>query len=313
MLLLMLTACEYKELCYDHNHTVEVRIVFDWSQQEVRPRGGMTVWFYHAEHPEAEPLRFDLPGTAGGTVRLPIGRYRVLAYNNDTETIRYQGTELIDSLTACTRWSSIEEGTLLSSHAPMPQADSTDLQRIMLEPDPLWAASYGDLPVRLSDMECGLTVTMQPGLRYYDVTVTILHVQDMSSAYDFGGSLSGVSSQVTMLTGKVSDDAVIQPFPVRTASDSTLTASLRIFGHCPAAVHRHLLTVYALLDGGSGWYHPTDVTAQMHDAAHFVPPNHIYITIDSLALPKPLTGGSGGFHPTVDDWEQVNIDLGGPE
>ena len=25
-------SCDYKDLCYDHNHWVEVRVVFDWEQ-----------------------------------------------------------------------------------------------------------------------------------------------------------------------------------------------------------------------------------------------------------------------------------------
>lgn len=32
MLLPLFTACEHKDLCYDHSHTTQLEVVFDWTE-----------------------------------------------------------------------------------------------------------------------------------------------------------------------------------------------------------------------------------------------------------------------------------------
>lgn len=48
--LLAMTACEHKELCYEHPHTTDVDVLFDWNYAPDAERNneveGMRLWFY---------------------------------------------------------------------------------------------------------------------------------------------------------------------------------------------------------------------------------------------------------------------------
>ena len=144
--IMLLTSCEYKDLCYDHNHWATVKVTFDWQKAPeaiTRADGqqqqglGMTVLFYNLNEPGAEPIRYDF-GLEGGTARLEAGTYRAVCYNNNTETILYRGMNYWNSLEAYTRQSSIEEGTQLT-RSGMPRAMGTEDEPVILEPDLLWS------------------------------------------------------------------------------------------------------------------------------------------------------------------------------
>lgn len=326
--LILLTSCEYKELCYDHNHWAEVNIVFDWSIAEgggtkasFAPAAisgtGMTVLFYNMDAPMSEPLRYDLTGRDGGTVRLLPGTYRALAYNYDTETILYRNMNVLDMLEAYTRPSSIEEGTQLS-RSRMPRATNTESEPVILEPDPLWAAASEPFTLKLptsssTASEEATTIVMYPTPRYREVTVTINNVPNLQYTGQFAGALSGVAPSVIMETGEIRDGKVTEAFTAQVKGQSTLQMTFRIFGHCPYAdansYNPHYLTIYAILADGTQWYYTFDITEQMHNKETASDTYDIEIELEGLPVPKPIVNGSG-FQPTVDSWQGIEIDVG---
>lgn len=310
--LLLLTSCEYKDLCYDHNHWSDVRVAFDWSAVagRIAPRG-MTALFYDTSLPSQEPVRYDLPGTDGGTARLQPGDYQAATYNYDTETILYRGMERAATLEAYTRQSSIEEGTqLASTRGSMPRAANTEQEPVILEPDPLCAAVCE--PFALTQNE-SRTVTLTPEMRCHEVTVTILNVPNLQYAGQFGGALTGLAPSVNVQTGQLGEGCATQAFTAHVAGDSTLVMHFRIFGHCPQAsqgvYNSHVLTVYAILADGSKWYYNTDVSLQLHDPAKSPDDYKVTIELHDLPVPKPIVNGSG-FQPSVDGWQGIEIDVG---
>lgn len=337
--LLLLTSCEYKDLCYDHNHWVDVKVEFDWTEAPealTRTDGGsstgmgMTVLFYNIDNPEAEPIRYDLPGSNGGTVRLQPGTYKAVAYNYDTETILYRGMYMPEALEAYTRQSSIEEGTLMAfTRGSMPRAAGAEEEQVILEPDPLWGAVSEEFTLKMSgatryknsadtrsaNAQTIYTLTMQPTTRVEEVDITITNVPNLQYTNQFGGSLSGLSPSVWMQSGIPGEGRVSQAFTCSVIDETTLQMRFRIFGHCPhfdeGYANAHLLTIYAILADGSKWYYTNDVTNQMHDSSSSTPTddNHIYIELDDLPVPKPIVNGSG-FQPTIDGWQGVEIEVG---
>lgn len=315
MLLLLITclafaSCEYKDLCYDHNHWVNVRVVFDWSQCEEADPKGMTVLFYNQEVPESEPVRYDLTGRDGGMVRLIPGVYRAVAYNYDTETILYQEMDDLNTLEAYTRVSSIEEGTQLT-RSGMPRAVSTEQEQVILEPDALWGSVSEPFTLVLSDES--VTITLQPTPRTIKVDIEIYNVPNLNYTGQFGGALSGISPGVMMADGSLAEGKATQAFTCQVVDGNKLQMSVRIFGHCPhrddGELEQHLLTIYAILADGSQWYYTVDVTAQMHDWTQ--PPyneEEIHIYLDGLPVPKPIVNGSG-LQPTIDGWKGEEIDV----
>ncbi len=330
-IILLLTGCHYKDLDYEGVQWVEVNVVFDWTGPNGtkgpsypvpadKPGVGMTVLFYNLNSPAAEPIRYDLPGRLGGTVRLYPGKWRALAYNYDTETILYRGMADIATLEAYTRISSIEEGTQLS-RSGMPRADRAASEDVILEPDPLWGAA-GDV-FTLTDDDITTpsdvnpkrtTITLYPTTRVYEVTVTILNVPNLQYSNQFGAALSGLAPSVWMESAVPGEGSVTQAFSGGPIDETTLQMSFRTFGHCTHAdggdINPHILTVYVILADGSKWFYTVDVTDQLHptDGDPSGDDHTITIVVDGLPIPKPIVNGSG-FHPSVDGWQGVEIDV----
>ena len=305
----LFVSCEYKDLCYDHNHTGDVTINFDWAKEPDTRVDGMTVLFYNVDAPQSEPLRYDFAGMDGGHARLQPGTYRAMAYNYDTETILYRGLDAHNLLEAYTRNSSIEEGTQLS-RSGMPRAANTEDEPVILEPDPLYGTCSEPFTVPANG-QC--SVTMLPESRVTELEIIITNVPNLQYSSQFGGALSGLAPSVWMESGVPGEGHVTQAFTATVVGESTLEMHTRIFGHCPEGEEEwpHLLTIYAILADGNKWYYVVDVTDQMHPEDEPDPSDHdreIVITLDELPVPKPIVNGSG-FQPTLDDWQGVEIDV----
>lgn len=312
-IVLALMACEPRELCYDHIRCAQasVQVVFDWQKAPAAQPSAMTVLFYDLDNPSNEPIRYDLPGMEGGTVQIAFGRYQVVAYNYDTETILYNGLASSETLEAYTRHSSLEEETRLApTRNAMPRAPQTEHEPVILEPDPLWCGVSG---LTVTSAENVQRVVLQPVSRYHEVTLTIRNVPNLQYTSQFGGALSGLAASVLMVSGQVNDECVTEAFPVTDVDASTLQMQIRIFGHCPrimeGIVNKHLLTIYAILADGSKWYYTQDITQQLHDALDSSDDVHAFIELDGLPLPKPIVNGSG-FQPIIDGWQSIEIYLG---
>ena len=205
---LTFTSCDYKDLCYDHHHLVSFRVLFDWSNVPDAQPEGMTVLFYNLDAPGTNPTRFDLPGREGGVVKLEPGNYRAVAYNYDTETILLSNIEEWNSLTAYTRGSSIEEGTMLS-RGPIPRAAGTDSEPVILEPDMLYACAGEPFKLEFTDnyttyddniegaggiaSQKLYTITLKPNQRVRRVNLYVNNVQNLAYGSQFGGALSTLS------------------------------------------------------------------------------------------------------------------------
>lgn len=313
VVLSVLTACEYKELCYDHNHWAEIAVSFDWSKATTANCESMTVLFYNVANPGAEPIRYDFAGNTGGKVRLNPGTYRVVAYNEDTETILYRYYTQPDSLEAFTRESSIEESSQLSSRALMPRAAGTETEPVILEPDPLYAAEAVE-PVTLEPNDRDRSIVISPEYRFITLDININNVPNLQYSGQFGGTLSGLAAARNVVSGEPSSAVASQAFPVKVVGENSLQFEFRIFGHCPriseGVVNKHLLTIYAILADNSQWYYTLDITEKFHNAELDETTEHIEIDIDDgIPLPKPIVNGSG-FKPTIDGWQGIEIDVG---
>lgn len=311
-LALLLPSCEYKELCLDHSHWAQVNIAFDWSNAPKAEPKSMTVLFYDLDHPEAEPVRYDYAGSTGGSARLNAGTYRIVGYNRDTETILFRHYTSVDALEAYTRWSSIEEGTQIPRY-DMPRAEGAEYEPIILEPDPFYAAATEDTIV-LQPNERNRTIVIKPDYRFINLNIRINNVPNLQYSGQFGGTLSGLASARTVVSGALNNMPATQAFPISVVGDSTLQMQTRIFGHCPeldkGVFNSHLLTIYAILADNSQWYTVMDITEQFHNAKVDEASETIEITIDDgIPLPKPIVNGSG-FQPTVDGWQSIEIDVG---
>lgn len=313
---MILCSCEgdLRDLCYDHSHVTDLQVAFDWQEAPQMQPAGMTVLFYKVEQTTGEPERYDFVGHEGGTARLINADYRAVAYNYDTEAIRYRGMENPALLEAYTRISSVEEGTQMASFTrgvTMPRAAGTEEEPVILEPDPLCGVGSEAFTLKGNDSH---RLVMLPEMRTKEVKITIHNVPNLQYTSQIGAALSGLAPSVYMVSGELGENLATETFTGSVVNQTTIVMHVRIFGHCPRAhqgeLNKHLLTIYAVLADDSKWYYTQDVTDQMHDwSQNPEDAEEINIRLDELPIPKPIVNGSG-FQPTIDGWQGIEIDVG---
>lgn len=85
---LAVASCEHKDLCYDHSHTIDVEVVFDWRNASEAAPESMSLYLFPTNGGEA--LRYEFTDCGGGTIRVPVGNYGALCLNSDTENVTYR-------------------------------------------------------------------------------------------------------------------------------------------------------------------------------------------------------------------------------
>lgn len=304
MLLPLLTACEHKDLCYDHPHSASVEVVFDWVNAPDANPATMSLYLYPEDG--SEPMRYEFTDRAGGTIAVPVGVYDAICVNSDKETHRIQNKERQETFEVTTGNTRSLRGTLSTRSETAPLARGAEEERSVMEPEVLWSDHAEGLEVRL---EAGVQrLVLTPEFRVKLCSVEIRNVENLRHVAALSASVTGMSGGWLPGIDCLTDEKVTIPFEVHANEEkTTLTGSLTFFGHCPKEAGEHKLMIYALMSDGNTYYYEEDVTGQFHDPAQ--DPTHIVIVLDKLPLPKPVSGGGGGLQPSVKEWQEVRIDL----
>lgn len=303
VLLPLLTACEHKDLCYDHSHTTPLEVVFDWTEAPDAHPATMSLYLYPEDG--SEPMRYEFTKREGGTIVVPEGMYDAICVNSDKETHRIVNKSRMETFEVTTGDTRSLRGALATRSETAPKARGAEEERNVLEPEALWSDHAERLNIH---PETGVSrIVLTPKPRVNHCSVEIRNVENLRHVSAISASITGMAGGWLAGIDELTDEKVTIPFEVRANEDKTmLTGDLSFFGHCPKVDGTHKLMVYALMSDGSTYYFEEDVTDQLHDAAQ--DPTHLVIILDKLPLPKPITGG-GGLQPTVKDWQEIHIDL----
>ncbi len=296
--------CEHKEFCLDHSHAMLFDVVFDWELAPGAEPESMSLYMF----PDGggRPVRHEMPGNAGGTIRVQAGGYGALCFNGDTESIRCLHTETLEGFEITTRQASLLQGfSLPGFNATPPRAEGTEGERVASEPDMLWSGRAESLMLDKASDRRTAVFFPEPSVRTYTVEIrnaeNLEHVSGMSASVSTmaGGILPGRGP------GVLTEEKVTIPFEVSFSPDgNSISGRFRSFGHCPSEHNSHKLMVYALLEDGSKWYYVYDITSIFHEAAGA---GGTHIVLEGLPVPQPV--GGDGFDPSVDEWQQIDVDI----
>lgn len=305
----ILSACEHKELCYEYPHMASVRVDFDWRDAPDASPAGMCVFFY-PEDEEGRVRRYDFRGTNGGQIDIPVGRYRVLCYNNDTEAVLFDGTESYDNHRAFTRDGDLFESIYGSTATHAPRADGAEGERVVISPDMMWGCTATKVDIDAPIVHANQVVTLYPHELVCTYTYEIRHVTGLENASQMCGSLSGMAPSLLLATETLDSECVTLPFAASFDDDSTVVGRFLTFGHAPENPQPHRMLLYVWMRDGSRFCYGTeggkfDVTEQIHSAPDR---RHVHLVIDGLDLPKPI-GDDDNFDASADDWQEINEDI----
>ncbi len=326
---LLLTACEHKELCLDHNAhnadwyltvnaTYDLRWEYrqtdnpaspDWMHQwdatyfgmpyealnPVVPEG-IRVLEYN-ESPQQHRIN-NLPPT-GGEVGLTSTAYAMIMYNNDTEYI------LFDDLSHPVKTQAYTRTRTRASYFGNHLSTGGVKEITVNQPDVLFCSFLRDIKKGVTDAENPtMDITMTP------VTYTYLIRAQFSAGVKYlalgRGALAGMASGCYLHDGSTPDEAVTILFD-GTVEPWGVQAFVRTFGvpGYPAIYptrepgeKQYLLNIEVKLTNGDIKSFDLDVTDQV--AAQ---PRGGVIEVSGLEITDEEGGSKGsGFDVSVDDW-----------
>lgn len=322
--MVLLTGCDHKELCYHHIHVATVRVAFDWRDAPDANPAGMSVFFYPIEN-RSSKQRYEFKGTQGGQVDVPVGRYIVLAYNNDTELIEFGSTNTYGNhLAAC------RPGTILSptgSRGDAPRSEGAEDEDVALTVDPLWGCtatevevtesgiSYICIPESLKDEWIGKPVystehviTLYPHQMTSHYTFEIRNVENLQRVVKMSAAITGMAPSMSLADESVDTRTVTHPLEAKRLDDRTIGGEFHSFGYHPESARPHKMTLYVWTDDGHQYVFGSDgsldVTDQVRNAKDT---KNVLLIIDGLTVPDPFTPDV--FDPAFDDWISVEYDV----
>ncbi|MDE6754120.1 MAG: DUF5119 domain-containing protein [Muribaculaceae bacterium] len=302
LILVLLTGCNHKDLCFDHTHNVETRVVFDWSNAPDANPESMELCMYPLS--ASNHLSYNIPGREGGVIEIPFDSYNAICVNNDdVDWALYRNTNDVNDFEVYTHDAS-ELGAYQLLTSSLPRADGTEDERMAVTPGMAWSSRSDNISV-LKDEDNVITLYPEEIVCHY--SVEIQDVGNISSAQGetIDGTLSGMADGYHHGSRQSSDTPVTMPFILSVdKDDATLTGEFLTFGECNSLKTHHTLTVYLFLTDGSKWYYTFNVDDQVSKAPD---PKHVHIVVSGLNLPKAMT--SGGLLPEVNDWQTEIVDL----
>lgn len=312
-LILLFSGCAHKELCYLHPHLTRLRVVYDWQNSPDASPAGMRVFFY----PESDPgtyYYFDFSGTEGGYVEVPSGAYRVISYNNDTQTSQFGAINSFDAHHCFTREGNILE-PIYGNGMGLPNRGD-DAERVVICPDDLYLCQA--MNVTVNETEADQVITLYPRDVLCHYTYEVRNVRNIEHIHQISGAISGMAPGLSLSDEILHTEPVTLPFAASTGlnrarengATGTVTGSFLTFGHHEDNAMPHRMSFYVVMKDGSKYQFTEgdklDVTDQVHSA-----PNRrrVHIIIDGLDIPDPISGDNGAFLPEIDNWGIIESDI----
>lgn len=283
------SSCEYKDLCYEHNHMVDVRVVFDTTDSTLTNSKTMRLYLFSKDN--GTSLQYDFRKCKDTTsIRIPAGQYNAICLNTDTKSILYANETSYDEFTVCTKTKDY----------------AINDEPIAYEPDSVWMDKREDININSKDS--GQMIVMHPDFSICSLEIEIKNIRDLKNASQkMNGYVTGLAGGFLATMHRADDTKVAIPFPFHLDSENSIKGNLQHWGHCPDVEGTHVLYLDFKMDDGSIWRHAIDITHQMHSATDN---KHIRIVIeDGLPLPERIIDERGGFVPTIQPCDTVFVEI----
>lgn len=290
---MFLTGCVHKEIEFI-GETRLMQVRFDWSKAPHANPEGMTLFFYPLEEGGGR-WRYDIAGSDGGPVDIPIGRYRVLTFNNDLPGVNYpispDDNAPVASAKNIARADSVVKNTGLLYSCENPVVEVTRHKVNFFNKE-------------MQEMCRGDELILLPEQRSVTYTIRLEDCVEAQFAGTIIASLTGLRKDINLATGDTSGDLVCNRVLMHEEDDFQVMEGV-ITGF-PDQDHnsRYLLDIYSGTVADRIWHTTYDVTLQVNNAED---PLNIPIIITGINFP-PGDAPGVGMDVGVDGWEQVEID-----
>lgn len=310
---LLLTSCQYKDLCYDHPHNenynlslllelkleldVDVEVSVETHTQIEKP-DYMKVLFYN---PQTGMLSdSEIVGADGGNIYEDPGIYDMLVYSFGTEWTQIRGENNINTLEAFTSDITATKSRLLRAFTR--GEDDEPQGPIIYTPDHLLVAHEKVVIPEFSEENRVITLTANAKtvVETYGFQVTnITGIEYIASVEAF---VTNQARSTFFGRGEKSTEPATLYFPIEVnPSEGYIHTSFNTFGKLPGESRSYL---HILIKNTSG----EEVKISVDITDQFEKEDHKIIIDEEIDIPAPEDSGSG-IAPTVDPWEEEKHDV----
>lgn len=248
-------------------------------------------------------MLFDLR-TGDRRLSLPAGRYRVTAWNHDTERVLTNGYGNKNTVSATTQ-----------QYRPHGAFDTPTVvdslyggKTILDYPDYMVHANVEDFMLRAGTD--GQVLTLHPDSMVVAVDVNIGGIRGLSDVMETRGSISNAAGRRYIAGENVTEDSVVVIFDCTAMpEENRMTAHFHLFGLEPAeaGVLSHKMILYFWMRTGRV-YIPIDVTNLVRRAGKDA--RRLEVTIEDLGIDlREYVTAASGYEVAVDEWDDIRIGI----
>lgn len=300
-LILVLTGCQRRPLT-EADFAVNLKIELDKeivNHTVEKDPSLMRCIFYNSENGAFVTQAFLPP--EGGIVNLvPSKTYNVLVYNFDTESTWIKGENWYHDIYASTSLIPDSFKTKLKSRSNPEDED------LLYDPDHLFVGRLENIFIPARSVEAEMfTINVKAQTIVQSWKVVLDKVTGVENIGSIAGVVTSLASKSIFGLGVLSEDigSVYFDNPV-VNENGILHAGFNTFGIHPDNKEPQKLSLVFIDVAGKGRTFTFDVTQQMIDNKE-----QIIRLKAEIDIPKPMTDGSGGFVPKVDEWEDIKTDI----
>lgn len=320
----VLLNCSTVSCIYEYDNcppVLDVAIVNNWDRAPAANPEGMAYIFFPDNVQEV--WRFDFPGVTAGSVRLNVGNYRFLSFNDDTYNVQFRGEDSYENYEAYTDEAHLVEWTGDGWRVvDEPNRRSGSGERVVRSPDAMWGCAYGEFRlcydgvsyITSSNVGSGSEQIFSPEriLTSYQKPLTaryscrIEDVENAEGVRQLSAALSGLAGSMHLSTGVKGDYPVTLPFKARVIENCMIRGEFFTFGLPPEPDKGNTMYLFVVLKDGRKFSYEFDVTEQVREAAD---PMNVEIIVRGLKLEKSGPEDEGGFDVNVDGWQTITINI----
>ena len=302
IMLIASASCQRRPLTTaDYTVIVNIDIDKDIVNYEVTKDPSLMRCIFYDSESGAFVTQAFLPPTGGQVSLIPSRTYDVLVYNFDTESTWLEDENWFHKIYASTSLIPDSFRTKLRSRATM-----GDEEEIVYDPDHLFVGRLHDvfIPARSVDAP----VVVLDVMCHTVVESWIIEVRTITGVKNIGtmaGVVTSLSESNKIGNDIRSDEFVSVYFDNQVIDENgLLTAKFNTFGRHNGITEPQILSLVFTDVAGKGHVYNVDVSDQMVDN-----PEQIIRIETEIDIPEPMTSGSGGFVPKVDEWDEINTDI----
>ncbi len=256
----------------------------------------------------------QIVGSTGGQLYVPVGDYNMVIYGLGTKSTQVKDLYnrlQSDAFTTDITKAMADKFKAIQYNAPADSKASSkgyEDDPIIHEPDHLYVANVYDVNIPAFTGK-DIVVTVKAGSSSI-IDIYSLEVLNMKGAENIEKIDAFITGQVKSnyfgTPTRSEDPATLYVTLTPDAVNQRLWTVFGTFGKLPGNENKIYLDITVTDSGGGQYRYIYDVTDQFDDVNNT--DNKLVIDGSDINIPKAESGG-GGFNPSVDDWENEEIDV----